>query len=166
MVTNHTVISGNQTWRGRVHYDKGVQPKGSKGTEFDAPYDAGVTGYINRTITGVYPSFATSSDITTLTKQTLVSMSSTYVQFSMVAEDGTNKQKVALPDAWSTITGIMFFNTVSNTWEWINGSKANSLLTFTVTTDTIEIQGSTINYDIFTHNGSTIGARLLRFYTN
>jgi hypothetical protein len=83
----------------------------------------------------------------------------------MVAEGGANKQTVWLPDAFSALTGIQFYNTVSSAWEWLAGSKAASLLTFTETTGQININGTMIDYNIYTHNGSIIGARQLRFYT-
>jgi len=164
-VTNYEVVAGPQVWRGRVQYDAGVQPKGSSGTEFDSPLPAGQTSYISRTITGVYPYFATTSDIETLTKQPLASMSSAFVEVSMVAESGGNKQKAEFPDDWDTITGIQFFNTVSGQWEWVGGNPANSLTTFDTSATTNTIQGNVVDYTLFTHNGSTIGARSLRFYT-
>ena len=164
-VTTYTVLSGAQSWTGSVAYDAGEQPKTNKGNDYDAELAAGSTSAITRTITGVYPAFATTVDNTTMTKQTLISMTSTYIQTDMVAEDATNKQVLDLPDAWSAITGIQFYNTVSSAWEWIGGSKLASLGTFTATTTTHTIQGNVINYDRFTHNGSQIGARQLRFYT-
>lgn len=164
-ITNYTVVSGAQSWTGRVAYDAGVQPKGSKDSDYDSPLAAGSTSIVTNTIIGVYPYFATTVDITTKTQQTLTSMSSTYVQTNVVAESGSDKQTVDLPVAWSAITGIQFYNTVSSTWEWINGSKANSLLVFTVTSVTYLVQGSLISYNRYTHNGSTTGARYLRWYT-
>jgi hypothetical protein len=164
-VNSYTVLINAQNWQGRVAYDAGVQPKSSYGNDYLTPLSAGTTSYITRTITGVYPTFATSVSIDTLTKQTLVAHNSTYVQFSMVAESGADKQIADIPDAFSTITGIQFYNTVSSAWEWIGGSKANSLLTFTTSATTQTIQGNVIDYTKYTHNGSLIGARLLRFYT-
>jgi len=165
VVTGYTVVIGSQSWRGRVAYDAGVQPKSSYDNDYDSPLSAGNTSYTTRTITGVYPYYATTVSLTVLTKQSLTSMSSGYVQTDVVAEDGTNKQTVDFPDVWSTITGIQFYNTVSSTWEWINGSKANSLLTFTVTSTTHTVQGNVVNYSRYTNNSSTIGARQLRWYT-
>jgi hypothetical protein len=164
-ISGYTVLSGNQTWQGRVAYGEGVQPKGSKGTDYDTPLAAGATSYVSRTITGVYPYFATTVAVGTLTKQTLASMSSSYVQTNMAGEAGTDKQTVEFPTSWSALTGIQFYNTVSSTWEWINGSKAASLLTFSQSSVTNDVQGSTINYNRYTHNGAFIGARYLRWYT-
>lgn len=165
-ISGYTVVVNAQSWQGRVSYDGGVQPKSSYDNDYSTPLTAGTTSYITRTITGVYPYFATTSNITTLTKQTLASMTSTYVEVTMVAESGGEKQKIEFPDVWSAISGIQFFNTVSSAWEWINGSKVNSLLTFTTSSVTNTIQGNVINYTRFTHNGANIGSRQLRFYTN
>jgi hypothetical protein len=165
-VNNHTIELGNKTWRGRVHYDEGVQPKGSQGANFDSPYPSGITNFINRSINGVYPYFGTSINITTLTKQNLVAHNSSFFQVDMVAETGSDKQKAEFPVAFSNIVGIRFFNTVSQTWDWINGSAANSLNTFTVTDIQKNINGNNINYKLWTHNGVTIGSRQLRFHTS
>ena len=164
-VSSYTVLTGAQSWTGAVAFSIGEQPKNSAGGNYSTPLAAGDTATITRTITGVYPWYATSVAIATLTKQTLASMSSSYVQVTMIAESGGNKQKAAFPDEWSAITGVQFYNTVSSAWEWIGGTKANSLLTFDVTATTETIQGNVIDYDLYTHNGATIGSRQLRWYT-
>jgi len=164
-ITGYTVIAGAQSWQGRVAYDAGVQPKSSYDNDYSTPLAAGTTSYTTRTITGVYPYFATTATITVMTKQSLALMNSSYVQTDIIAESGSDKQKVDFPTDWSTITGIQFYNTVSSAWEWIGGSKANSLLTFTQSATTHTVQGNVITYTKYTHNGSTIGARQLRWYT-
>lgn len=164
-INNYIVLINGQSWQNRVSYDIGVQPKSSYGNDYLTPLESGTTEYITRTITGVYPAFATTSNLTVLTKQTLISMNSNYIEVVMIAEDGINKQQIKLPDVWSEITGIEFFNSVSGSFEWIGGSKSNSLLTFTMSSSTEIIQGNTIPYKVFTHNGATIGSRILRFYT-
>lgn len=162
---DYIVVSGVQNWTCTVSYDAGEQPLSSKGNNYDSPLPAGDSNTRTVTVNGVYPWYATTSAIGTLTKQSLTAMNSSYVQASVVAEDGVNKQTFDFPDGWSAITGIQFYNTVSSAWEWIGGSKANSLTTFTATTTSHTVQGNSVNYDRYTHNGSTIGARQLRFYT-
>ena len=159
-VSSYTVLSGANSWTGAVSYDDGPQPLTSKGNDYDSPLSAGTTSAITRTITGVYPPFATTSAIGTLTKQSLQVMT-TYIQVSMVAETGNgDKQTIDIPDAWSTITGLQQFNTLSNSWDTVQ----NGLSTFTVTSETRTRQGvSNIPYNRYTHNGNTIGARQLRF---
>jgi hypothetical protein len=156
-VSTYTVLSGANSWTGAVSYNAGPQPLTSKGNNFSSPLSAGTTSAITRTITGVYPTFATTSTIGTLTKQSLQVMT-TYIQVSMVAETGNgDKQTIDIPDAWSTITGLQQFNTLSGTWDSI------SLSSFTTSATTQTIQGNSVNYTKYTYNGSTIGARQLRF---
>jgi len=84
------------------------------------------------------------------------------VAVDVVTESGGGgaKQTIDIPQAFSTITGLQQFNTLSNVFDNIN------LATFTVTSITKTIQGvSNIPYDRYTHNGSVIGARKLRFLT-
>ena len=156
-VSTYTVLQGSNSWTGAVAYDAGPQPLTSKGNNFSSPLSAGTTGVITRTITGVYPTFATTVAINTLTKQSLQSMTS-LIQVSLVAELGDgNKQTVDIPDAFATITGLQQFNTLSSTYDAI------SLSTFTTSAVTQTIQGISVNYTRYTYNGATIGARILRF---
>lgn len=164
-VLGYVVVSGNQDWQGRVFYDAGVQPKSSYDNDYSTPLPVGNTNYITRTITGVYPTFATTVTISTMTKNPLAAHNSSFIQTDMVAESGGFKQAADFPTVWSALTGIQFFNTVSSQWEWINGSKPNSLLTFTMTSTTHTVQGNVVNYNRFTNNGASIGARQLRWYT-
>ncbi len=159
-VAAYTVLQGSQSWTGSVSYDAGVQPKDSVGGNFGSPLPAGTTSAITRTINGVYPVFATSVSLGVMTKQSLQAMT-TYVQVSLVTESGGGgaKQRVDIPTAWSTISGLQQFNTLSQTWDTIN------LATFTQSAVTNTIQGLSVNYTRFTHNGATIGARQLRFTT-
>jgi len=154
---SYTILQGNNTWTSAVSYDAGQQPLDSVGDNFDSPLPAGTTSPPkSRSLVGVYPVFATTSNITTLTQQGLQSMSQR-IQVAMVAETGGNKQTIDIPVAWSTITGLQQFNTLSGQWDTI------SLSSFTVTSVTNTIQGNIVNYNRYTHNGSTIGGRSLRF---
>jgi hypothetical protein len=165
-VASYTVVSGSQSWTCSVDYDAGEQPLDSEGNNYSSPLAAGTTSADTVSIVGVYPYYGTTSAIGTLTKQSLASMSASYWQLNMVAESGSDKQTADFPDDFSAITGIQFYNTVSGSWEWIGGSKANSLTTFD-TDDTITktIHGNSVGYIRYEHNGSLIGARQLRFYT-
>ena len=118
------------------------------------------------TTEGVYPYFATTSAINTMTKQPLASMSSEYVLISFVAETDSAKQTIDFPGLWKTITGVKFYNTLTQSWEWISGNKAMSLNTFTTSATTHVVQGNEVAYIRYTHNSSKTGARELRFYTS
>jgi hypothetical protein len=49
------VICASQSWGVCVAYDCGIQPKGSKGTNFNSPLVAGTSNTSTATITGIYP---------------------------------------------------------------------------------------------------------------
>tara|TARA_R110002074_G_scaffold95615_1_gene208042 strand:- start:281 stop:1468 length:1188 start_codon:yes stop_codon:yes gene_type:complete len=152
----YTIVLGVQLWTSVVAYDAGQQPLSSTGNNFDNPLPAGSTNSISRNLRGVYPTFATTVSIGTLTKQALQSMT-VYEEVSMVAETGGNKQTIDIPVAWSTITGLQQFNTFSGEWDSINLSQ------FTISSVSNIIQGNSVAYNRYTHNGVTTGARQLRF---
>lgn len=162
ILNNYIVILGSQSWSCNVSYDGGEQPLSSKGNNFNTPLQPGSTSTITRTITGVYPAFACTVDISTMTKQPLLSMNSNIV-FHLVSESDYDKQIIDIPSDWSTITGIEFYNTISGQWEWLNGSKLNSQLSFDQNVTTHNINGLTINYLRYTHIGPKVGSRQLRF---
>jgi hypothetical protein len=161
VVNSYTVLAGAQNWSGRVSYDAGGQPLSSKGNNYNTTLPAGVTSTTNQTITGVYPFYGTTVDIAVDTKQPLALHNASYYSVSMVAESGGAKQTAKFPSVFSPIVGIKFYNTVSSAWEWIGGSKANSLTVFT--TSNITING--VAYIQYRHNSASIGARQLQFYT-
>jgi hypothetical protein len=104
-----------------------------------------------------YPVYATTSSISTLTAQSAYSLNSV-ISTSMVVEGGGYKQSLELPAAWSNITKLEQFNTLSNAWDIIN------LTTFTPTTDVVvSVQGINRSYKKYTHNGTLIGARQLKW---
>lgn len=165
---SYTISAGNNSWGLSASYSAGVQPKTNKGYMFHSPLPAGSTSMVSVNVIGVYPFFATSVASSTLTKQPLIPMDSQYSQVTLSAETSSNKQKVEFPISWSTITGIQFFNTINNTWEWIGGSKANSILTFDksgTSYSKVYNTGLSTNYNSYSHNGAMIGSRQLRFYT-
>ena len=91
-----------------------------------------------------FPFFATTAAIFTLTQQSLYLIWSSFFPATMVAEVGA-KYKADFETANIAITWVQFFNTVSSTWEWMWGSKANSLTLWTTSATTHTIQGNVIN---------------------
>jgi len=155
-ITDYVVLIGTQNWTSRISYDAGVQPKGSKGTNFNTPLVAGNTSTVTRSITGVYPCFSSVVTIDTLTKLALQAHGAV-LTVTMLEEDGVNKQKIEIPLVYGTISKMEQFNTLSGTWDEIDK------LTFTVSATTRNIHGSVIDYNTIAHNGSNIGTRQLRF---
>jgi hypothetical protein len=155
-VSSYTVLTGAQSWTGAVTYDGGEQPLSSKGNNYSTPLSAGTTGATTRTITGVYPYFATTVAITTLTKATLAAHGTT-VTTALVLESGSDKQTVQFPQAWGAIGHLEQYNTLSGLYDVID------LATFTLAAITKTINGATVNYNQYTHNGALTGARTLRW---
>jgi hypothetical protein len=150
------VTSGSQSWTNVVSYSIGEQPLSSSGNNYNSPLPAGNTSLKTITITGVYPIFATTVDITTMTKQTLVANGSV-VSTSLVMDSGGDKQKVEFPNTWGAITLVEQWNPLLTQWDVV------PLSTFTITAVTETIQGNVINYNRYTYNDVTIGARILRW---
>lgn len=158
LLTNYKVLLGNQIWTSRVSYSEGCQPKSSYNNNYASKLNAGETNFISRSITGVYPYFATTVSISIITKQNLVSHG-TIVETSMVEELPSIKQSVEFPESWGTITKLEQYNPLSNQWDVID------LNTFAMTEIFKDINGNQIKYYKYTHAGSLISSRRLRWST-
>jgi hypothetical protein len=167
----YTILAGTNTWTNSVSFNAGVMPKDSVGGNFDPPgaLSIGTTSSISKTITGVFPVFATSSSISVMTKQSLVSMSG-YATVSFVGESflSADRQTVDIPIAgggqagWSTINIVEFFApSPFNQW----GSAPLGDWTQSNTTHEVPTgSGIFINYRRFTNNaGYPRGAGQYRF---
>lgn len=156
------VIDGSLTWTITVNAEDGPQPKDLNGNDYDSPW----TGSVSRTITisGAYPTYATTNSIGTATKQQLKTKNTT-MEFKMVAETATQKQRFYIPSSWNNVTGVSFFDIISGTYKYLGGSKSASL---TYWNKEINISGSTLpgnpqtTYTKYTNNDVMIGARNLK----
>ncbi len=154
--TSYTVTLGVQTWTGSVNYAEGPQPLDAAGNPYESPLPAGTTASDSVSIEGVYPLFATTVDINTLTQQSLVSMSETIVEFDgvLVAESGGSKQKFDVELTWAaSLSGIRTYNSLSGTWDYQEGNVTAALARWTTSSVTHTIQGNVINYTRYTYNG-------------
>ena len=164
-VTGYSVLQGANSWTSVVDYSAGQQPLNSIGSNYDAPLGPGSTSAITQTITGVFPLFGTTQTITNgNTKQGLLPMTG-YATFSMVAESvftPNDKQTADIPDAWATIVGLQQFTPppIGPSWDPI---PINSFTTSSVSRTGLD--GASIPYTRYTHNGATTGARQIRFTT-
>jgi hypothetical protein len=168
-VFTYPVIMGTQTWSVCTRYDAGSPALGSKGTEYCAALSSGSTDAVSGSIIGVYPLWATTVNIVTLTKQTLQNMSTANnIQISLVAESGGNKQKFEIPCAWlgaptsRPLTGVCQWNTVSGQWEYPGGSALTSLAVWTASASTETVQGNPIDYCQYTYNSVDRSAVCIR----
>ena len=161
--TAYEVQAGAQTCKVTVAFRAGdYQPVTNYGNNYSTKCAAGSKASNTITITGVYPVFATTSNITTATKQALVeepANASSYVTVNMVAEEG-GKQFFELPGTWASLTGV-----ADSGGTFLNGNKANSILQWTMTEVEEMVQGKAVTYKRYTHNAANAGKRTLRIYT-
>src|SRR5574344_2978760 len=66
-ISNYTILQGSQSWTCKVSYSAGDQPLSNKGNNYSTPLAAGTTSSLLVSVTGVYPWYATTSSLTTLT---------------------------------------------------------------------------------------------------
>lgn len=163
-ISSYTVLTGVQSWTCEVSHSAGQQPLDSDGGNFGSPLPHGLTSTITRTITGVYPVFATSVSIGTSTKQSLQLMT-TDIEVDVAAETAANlsngdRQEIDIPAAWNNsngITGVELFNTLGQSFDFY------PIENFTITDVDLTIQGNIVPYKRYTYNGDQAGARTYKF---
>ena len=178
--STYTVTAGTNSFSVSVNYDIGPQPKDSIGNNFSTPLAAGFNppGSTSRSITGVYPIFATTVALGTATKQSLRAMGGSVqigtgvgsaIQLVTESGGGGLKQFIDVPTSWpsSNLDGAQQFSTLSNTFEPADnstGGQTAAFATWTATNITKTIQGvPNIAYTRYTNNTPTpIGARQIR----
>ena len=112
---------------------------------------------------GSLPWYATSQNILTFTEQDSAQfVNDSYFECEMQPETSTFKQAIQIPAQYN-IAYVMFYNTLSAKWCYIN-SEDYSLDLFTITNITKSINGQIVDYKQYTHNGPQTGQRDLRFY--
>tara|TARA_R110002012_G_scaffold306627_2_gene511459 strand:+ start:350 stop:1717 length:1368 start_codon:yes stop_codon:yes gene_type:complete len=168
--STYTVTAGTNSFSVSVNYDIGPQPKNSVGGDFDNPLAAGFNppGSTSRSITGVFPVFATTTNYNVTDQLSLQNMGNSDVIVDMILEDGTagNKQAISIPNTAGGQSGFTAFTDVQQEDPLSPGSFVpitGGLTTFTLTTETRAIESVSRTYNLYTHNGGQIGARKLKF---
>lgn len=100
-------------------------------------------------VTGVYPYYTNKDNITAFAKLPLTTNKTLDVTF--VAETASNKHIFKLPSKFN-VTKITLLNTLSGQYENYDVSR------FSVTTETIDVQGTGTQYKIYTRNDGTNGS--------
>lgn len=100
-------------------------------------------------VTGVYPYYTNKDNITTFAKLGLTTNKTLDVTF--VAETASNKHAFKIPAKFN-VTKITLLNTLSGKYEDYNVSR------FSVTTETINVQGTDVQYKVYTRNDGTNGS--------
>lgn len=100
-------------------------------------------------VTGVYPYYTNKDNITAFAKLPLTTNKTLDVTF--VAETASNKHAFKIPAKFN-VTKITLLNTLSGKYEDYSVSR------FSVTTETINVQGTDVQYKIYTRNDGTNGS--------
>lgn len=100
-------------------------------------------------VTGVYPYYTNKDNITTFAKLGLTTNKTLDVTF--VAETASNKHAFKIPAKFN-VTKITLLNTLSGKYEDYSISR------FSVTTETINVQGTDVQYKVYTRNDGTNGS--------
>lgn len=100
-------------------------------------------------VTGVYPYYTNKDNITAFAKLGLTTNKTLDVTF--VAETASNKHAFKIPAKFN-VTKITLLNTLSGKYEDYSVSR------FSVTTETINVQGTNVQYKVYTRNDGTNGS--------
>lgn len=100
-------------------------------------------------VTGVYPYYTNKDNITAFAKLPLTTNKTLDVTF--VAETASNKHTFKLPSKFN-VTKITLLNTLGGQYENYDVSR------FSVTTETIDVQGTGTQYKVYTRNDGTNGS--------
>ena len=139
------VTEGSVSYKYRAAYAEGPQPKDNKGNDYSSPLAAGTVDSSAVTVYGVYPYYTNSANNEAFAKLTLTN-NTTLSAIKFVAE-GPNKHAFKLPAKY-TLTKTELLNTLSGKYE--NFATSN----WTVTTETISVQGNDVSYNVYTRNDS------------
>ncbi len=100
-------------------------------------------------VTGVYPYYTNKDNITTFAKLALTTNKTLDITF--VTETASNKHAFKIPAKFN-VTKITLLNTLSGKYEDYSVSR------FSVTTETIDVQGTNVQYKVYTRNDGTNGS--------
>lgn len=100
-------------------------------------------------VTGVYPYYTNKDNITAFAKLALTTNKTLDVTF--VAETASNKHAFKIPAKFN-VTKITLLNTLGGKYEDYSVSR------FSVTTETINVQGTNVQYKVYTRNDGTNGS--------
>lgn len=140
-----TIPDGTITYRYRAYYGQGPQPKDSKGNNYGTPLAAGHVDSSAVTVYGVYPYFTNKANITTFAKLPLTT--STTLSGQVFVAEGPNKHAFKLPAKYK-LTKVEMLNTLSGKYEDFGTDR------WTVTTENISVQGTEVQYKVYTRNDS------------
>lgn len=160
---DYVVTDGAQSWKVVVAYDAGdYQPITNYGNNYSTKCAAGSKTSNTITITGVYPVYATTADITTLTKQSLVNKGT--LTYTMAGETASDKWTIQYPASWGAIKGFKVAEADSTVFNYMGGGKAESLLQWVSSDVTKDVNNSAtgVAYKQYKFNGAMQGVMKLQ----
>lgn len=161
--TDYIVADGTQSWKVTVAYDAGdYQPLTNYGNNFSTKCAAGSKVSNTITITGVYPVYATTANITTLTKQSLVSKGK--LTYTMAAETDEHKWSIRYPASWGNVKGFKVADVGSSAFNFMGGGQAESLQQWTISDQSVDVNANAtgVAYKQYTFNGANQGVMQLQ----
>ena len=152
-----TISESNKTFKAKVNYAAGEQPKDSKGNNYDNPLPAGYVETSTLTYKFDNPIWANTSSISTVAKLSLLDHTSTKQKdMNFPAQTVANPEIFDIPASW-TVTAVQVKNDLSGQYE-----DCSSEFTVTNTTHN-DAGGTSVAYKRYTDNrGYNAGARTIR----
>lgn len=140
------ISESNRSFSGSVAYSAGEQPKNSAGGNYDSPLPAGSVSTNTITFEFVEALYGTTVNLTTMTKQPLVSKSAGRYVFHMAAQTFDDFDMFDVPASWQ-ITNFETWNPVTNKWDDVSHE-------FPTATDVThqDAGGNTVAYKRYTDN--------------
>lgn len=161
--TDYIVADGAQSWKVTVAYEAGdYQPLTNYGNNYSTKCAAGSKVSNTITITGVYPVYATTANITTLTQQSLMSKGN--IQKQMAGETATDKWTVRYPASWGKAKGFQVADVGSTNFNYMGGGQAQSLALWTESDINVDVNenAKAVPYKQYKFNGPLQGIMQLK----
>ena len=151
-----TVSESNKTFKIKVNYAAGEQPKDSKGNNYNSPLPAGYVETSTLTYSFVDAMWANTVAIGTIAKLSLVAKSSGQRDHVFPAQTVANPEVFDIPASW-TVSAVQVKNDMSGAYE-------DAFAQFTVTDTTHDdASGTSVAYKRYTFNlGYPTGSRTVR----
>ena len=152
-----TVAEGNTSYKYRVAYAQGPQPKDNKGNDYSSPLAAGTVDSTAVTVNGTWPWFATTATAGTLTKQSLIAWNATAGSMVAGGTAGFDLQPhtVDVPQQFKLpreASSMQMYNTVAKSFE------TAALSDWTKESGTETINGQDRTYYTYSYKGANRGS--------
>lgn len=129
-ISKYIVVDGSNTWKCKVSYPKGtVEPVTNFNKDAGDVCASGTTSESSVSFTGVFPPYATTVAIGTMTKQTCVANKSALTYLMVAEADTANRWSVEWPKSWGTPKTAYISGSNSGPWNTASMIGANNAAT-------------------------------------